>query len=209
MTVEREREAPAAAGAAQVHSVREVFARLLATAEGETVSVGQIIDAFGARAYGPLLFVIGLVIISPLSAIPGAMIVSAIIVIALTIQSLLRTGSPWIPGRIRRIEIRAARMRRALERVVPWFERLERVVRPRLVPLLRPPVGRVWHVCCILISLTLIPLTFVPFAVTVPGLSLALIGLGLMSGDGVLVLAGIAVSAGAFWLGAAAISAAL
>lgn len=193
----------------QARSIHEVFARVLARTDQPTVSVGRILDAFGARAYGPLLFLIGVVIVSPLSAIPGAMIVAAVIVVAIMGQALVREGAPWIPGRIRRIRLGAARLRWALEKVMPWFEVIERMVRPRLVVLIRPPLLHLWSVCCMLIGLTLVPLTVIPFAVTVPGLSLAIIGLGLMTADGLLVLAGVAVSGGAFWLAYAALTAAV
>lgn len=189
-------------------SVREVFARVIERAEGPAVSVGRILDAFGGRAYGPLLFLIGVVAISPLSAIPGAMIFSALLTVALMVQSMARRGPPWIPRRIRRVEVETARMRWAMETVLPWFEKLERMMRPRLEALVRPPVVHLWAVCCILIGLTLIPLTVVPFGVVVPGLSLAVIGLGLMGADGVLVLIGVAISGGAFWLALTALSAA-
>lgn len=189
-------------------SVREVFARVIERAKGPTVTLGRILDAFGARAYGPLLFLIGVVAISPLSAIPGAMIVSAILTVALMVQSMARRGPPWIPRRLRRLEIETRRMRWAMEKVLPWFERLERLMRPRLGAIVRPPVVHLWSLCCILIGLTLIPLTVVPFGVVVPGLSLAVIGLGLMGADGVLVLVGVAISGGAFWLGHATLTAA-
>jgi len=40
-------------------------------------SVGDLLHVFGRRAYGPVLFVIGLIALSPLGAIPGASVVCA------------------------------------------------------------------------------------------------------------------------------------
>lgn len=190
------------------HSVREVFARVISTADKPTVSLGRILDAFGTRAYGPLLFLIGVVAVSPLSMIPGSMVLSGLLVAALMAQSLARRGPPWIPGRLRRIRIGTERMRRGMEKVLPWFERLERMVRPRLGPVVRPPLLHLCSLCAVMIGLTLVPLTIVPFGVVLPGLSLAVIGLGLMGADGLLVLIGIAISGGAFWAAYAALTAA-
>lgn len=190
-------------------SIREVFRRIIAAAEGETVSVGRILEAFGTRAYGPILFVVGVFMVSPVGAIPGAPLTCVAVVTLLMGQSLVRRGPPWIPPRLARIEIDSARLRDALERTLPWFRRIEIVLRPRLTVLIRPPVSHLWAVTCILISLTMIPLGFVPFGAAIPALSIAIIGLGLMAADGVVVLAGAAVSGAAFWIGVATLRAAM
>ncbi len=189
-------------------TVSEVFARAVEAAEGPTVSVGAILRSFGARAYGPLLFVVGVIMVSPVGAIPGAPAVCVLLVMLLMGQSVVRRGPPWIPRRLARVEIDSGRLRHALEKTLPWFHRIERVVRPRLTGLVRPPLTHLWALACILIALTMLPLGFVPFGAAVPALALAIIGLGLMSLDGVLVLAGVAVSGAAFWLGLATLDAA-
>ncbi len=184
-------------------SVGDVFARAIRATEGQTVSV----EALSGRA-PTLLFVIGVLMVSPIGAIPGAPLVCAGLVALLMGQSVLHRGPPWVPRRLAGVEIDAARLRRALERTQPWVRPLERLVRPRLTALIRPPLNHLWALACILIALTMLPLGFVPFGAAVPALALAIIGLGLMSADGVLVLAGVAVSGGAFWLGLATLDAA-
>ena len=204
-----EENRPGDGGDDEPRSIHGVFRRAIEAADGPTVSVGAILRAFGARAYGPLLFILGVLMVSPVGAIPGAPVICVVLVTLLMGQSILRRGPPWIPGRLARIEIDSARLRHGLERTLPWFRWLERVVKPRLTGLIRPPLSHLWAVACILIALTMLPLGFVPFAAAIPALALAIIGLGLMSADGVLVLAGVGVSAAAFWIGLSTVSAAV
>jgi hypothetical protein len=178
-------------------------------AGSETVTVAELLDAFGRRAYGPLLFVLGLVMLTPVGAIPGAPLVATVLVLLLMGQSLLREGAPWIPSGLRRIRIDSGRMRASLKRAERWVVWLDRVSRPRLPGLLAPPFIYIWSLCCIAIALTMLPLGFVPFGVAIPSLSLAFIGLGLMNSDGAAVIAGLAIAAAAAWLGTETLAAAV
>jgi hypothetical protein len=191
-------------GSAHDLSVKDVFTTVADTAETTDdgkVSVGDIFDVFGARAYGPLLFVLGVVMLTPLGAIPGAPLFSTILVLLLMGQALLREGAPWVPDRIRSISFEGTRLRAGLSKALPYFEWLDWIIRPRLTALLKPPLVRFLFLCCIFIALTMIPLGFVPFGVVVPSLSLAIIGLGMTNSDGVLVICGVAIAGAAMWLG--------
>lgn len=192
---------------AGVKSVRDVFETALDAADQGVVSVGAIIDAYGRRAYGPLLFVLAVIMLSPVGAIPGAPLLCAVIVTLMMGQSVLRAGAPWIPGRLRRVELESARLRNGLKRVWPYIKWLDRVTRPRLTAFFRPPLVHALSLFCFAIAVSMLPLGFVPFAVAVPALALAFLGLGLMNSDGVLVLIAIAIAGGAAWLGSATIGA--
>jgi hypothetical protein len=139
--------------------------------------------------------------LTPVGAIPGAPLFVTIIVLLMMGQSLLREGAPWVPARIRRIEIDSARLRDGLDRIKPWMRWLDRVTNPRLTALFDPPVVWIWSLISMAIALTMLPLGFVPFGVAVPSLSLALIGLGIMNSDGLAALAGLAVAVAAGWIG--------
>ena len=54
------------------------------------VTLGDIVEAVGARSFDPLLLVAGLVAASPLSAIPGMPTTLGVLVALITIQFLLR-----------------------------------------------------------------------------------------------------------------------
>lgn len=181
-------------GNMSIRTVFEIIADTAANRQGDMVSVGEILDAFGSRAFGPLLFIIGVLMITPLGAIPGAPLFATALVFLLMAQSVFRSGAPWIPSRMRNAELGAEKLRSALGKLEPWFKRVDAITRPRMTSLLTPVMETLLAVCCMLIALTMIPLGFVPFAVTLPALALAVIGLGWMTSDGVFVIAGMAVA---------------
>jgi hypothetical protein len=72
-------------------------------------------------------------------------------------------------------------------RLVPWLERAERLVRPRLLTLSEPTGERLIGLAALLLALLLFaPL---PFGNLLPGLALALFGIGLIERDGVAIIA--------------------
>lgn len=186
-------------------TVHAVLSRAAEAGDGEQVTIADLIDGFGRRAYGPLLVFLGIVMLTPVGAIPGAPLVTTSLVLLLMGQSLMRQGAPWVPGRVRRFEIDRDRLRDALKKAAPWVRWLDRVTRPRLGVIFEGPMAWIWSLICIAIALTMLPLGFVPFGVAIPAASLALIGLGLMNSDGVAALAGVALALAAGWVGFTAI----
>lgn len=186
-------------------TVHAILSRAAEAGDGGSVSVADLVDAFGRRAYGPFLVILGVVMLTPAGAIPGAPLVATLLVLLLMGQSLLRHGAPWIPRRIGQLKTDGERLRGALKRAAPWVVWIDRVTGPRLGMLFEGPMPWIWSLCCILIAVTMLPLGFVPFGVAIPAASLALIGLGLMNSDGLAALAGIALAVAAGWAGFAAL----
>jgi hypothetical protein len=74
-------------------------------------------------------------------------------------------------------------------RLVPFLERIERTIRPRLLPLTGPQAERVIGI--VGFSLAIIIFLPIPFGNMLPGLALAILGLGLLERDGLAVLLGL------------------
>lgn len=197
MTTADEKRRGAAAGGL---SAREVVATAAEAAGNGRVTVGELIDAFGRRAYGPLLFILGAIMLTPVGAIPGAPLITTLLVVLLMGQSVLRQGAPWLPAWIRDVAIDSARLHAGLQRIEPWARRVDRVTRPRLTALFEPPMMIGWGLCSIAIALTMIPLGLIPFGVAVPSLSLTLIGLGMINLDGAAAVLGAGVALAAGWM---------
>ena len=181
-------------------SISEVLEKLSETADeknGDETSVNDVMEAFGRRAYGPFLFVVGVLSASPLGSIPGASILFASFVVIMMVQYVVRQGAPWFPAWIRNRSISSKKARDSAEAVKPYLERVERVVRARYDALTHPPWTYVSAALCILLALTMYPLALVPWGVMPPSLALAVIGLGMMSSDGLLIGAGLVASVAA------------
>jgi hypothetical protein len=172
-------------------SIAATLEALKDAAETERVTIGQIMDRLGQRAYGPLFLTIGLLAVSPIGAIPGASVLAATLTVLIALQMSLGHSAPWIPARLRRLELDGRLGRRSVEWLAPYVCWLDRVTRTRWQGLLaRPALHAVVGGLCGL-ALMMYPLALVPWGVLPVASAIALIGLGLLSADGVIVAVGL------------------
>lgn len=166
-------------------------------AERDTVSLDDVLETFGPRALGPLVFAIGLVMLSPVNWIPGAGIVLATALTLFLAQALLSTGPPRLPRRLGQASVSSDRARKAIAAVRPWARRASVLVRPRL----RTFVSSVWRrlamVMAIITALSMYPLAIIPGGAGPPSLAIAVFGLALLAEDGLLMLVALGMSLGA------------
>ena len=92
--------------------LESVLRTLERTAEdnGAKVSVDEIVETFGARSFGPLLLLCGLLGMTPVSAIPTAPTVLAVIVILIAGQMVFGREAIWIPRFIGKLSVKAERL---------------------------------------------------------------------------------------------------
>jgi len=165
-----------------------------------TVSVRQVVDTIGRRAYGPLLLALGLFSISPLTAIPGMTWASAAFTLLIALQLTFGMGRPWMPKNLLDAQVSASGLVKAVDALRPTARVIDRLLRPRLDFLARLPFVILIGLLCCAAALVTFPLGFVPFLPIVPGLAIVLFGLGLVARDGLLLLLGAASVIGAFYL---------
>lgn len=77
-------------------NVSQLLERLLKNHKRPTISVEDLLNALGQRAYDPLLFIAGLVLISPIGGLPGATAVLGSFIVLVAAQSLF-VDTPWLP----------------------------------------------------------------------------------------------------------------
>jgi hypothetical protein len=165
--------------------VDDVFGQLDGRAsERETVNVGDVLDAFGRRAHGPALFIIGVLVVSPLGAIPGASILFALIVILLAGQYALRDQPPWLPNWLTERKVRAEKARSALQKSHPYAKKLELLLSERRVALTKAPWTWLWALVLLGLAGIMFPLALIPAGVAPPGAMIALMGLAITARDG-------------------------
>jgi hypothetical protein len=104
---------------------------------------------------------------------------------------------PWLPDRVLEREIPADVLTRTLDRAIELAERFEHLVRPRLLTLSGTMVAGLLNGLTLLFAVLLLmaPLPLVPFANTMPAIAIVLLCLGMAERDGVLLIAGYAVTA--------------
>ncbi|SFS11079.1 exopolysaccharide biosynthesis protein [Sphingomonas jatrophae] len=170
-------------------SVGDILDRLDQLAdEKDQVALGDMIEAFGHRAYGPFLIVLPLIELSPVGGIPGVPTVLAAIIVLLAAQMLFGRKHMWLPGWLRRRSVKAKRMHKAVAKVRPVGERMDRWFHGRLESLTSGPAVRVAAAASILLAATVPPLELLPFASSAPMLAIAAFGVALLVRDGVLMI---------------------
>lgn len=155
----------------------------------DSVTMGQLMEAMGQRGFGPFLFVPALIEISPIGGIPGVPTLLACIIMLFAAQIALGRHHMWSPQFLKRQGIGSGTLRKALSKMRPLADWLDRWFHGRLEGFVGPVATRMAAVFVIVLCLTVPFLEFVPFASTAPMAAIALVGLAITVRDGALMLA--------------------
>lgn len=156
----------------------------------KSITLEQLLEQIGRRAYGPLLLIIGLVSISPVAVIPGATMVLATLTLLIAVQLLFHRDHPWMPQFALRMKLSEDKLDKFIQFCRPATRVIDAVLRPRLTFLSAQPWVTLIALCVVLAALITYPLSFVPIAPLIPGLAVSLFGLGLTARDGLLLAIG-------------------
>lgn len=168
----------------------EVLIDLRSGAE-EQVTVGTILNAFGGRAFGPVLLAFAAPNLLPLP--PGAPMVFAPPILFVATQLLLGRQVLWIPQSLRNKGLSRQRFATIADRLVPLASRWERFIRPRYAFAIGPAQDRLVGLgCCLLAMVLLLP---IPFGNFLPAVGMVAFALGMTERDGLAVGVGWAVAA--------------
>ncbi|MEJ0058621.1 MAG: exopolysaccharide biosynthesis protein [Terricaulis sp.] len=167
---------------------------------GEGVRLAIILNAVGRRAYGPLLLVIGLFAISPITVIPGMSWFAAFVTLLIAGQMAIGLKRPWLPKGLLETRIPRDALHKGLEKGRPWADRIDKLLKPRLTFLTAPPFVNVIALVVVAAALITIPLAMIPLAPLLPSAAIVLFGLGMTARDGLWLSIGLALCAGAIWL---------
>jgi hypothetical protein len=167
-------------------SASDVLRAVIDTAQGETITIGQIIDAFGERAFGFVLILFSLPNCVP--APPGIAGIVGTPVFIFGIQMLLGHKRPWLPGFIMRRTISLSKFRKLIDLAEPKLKWLEGFCKPRLTQLFSVVGDRVIGLFAILVALcVLIPFPGTNFP---PSIALVIASVAVMEEDGYLLIGG-------------------
>jgi hypothetical protein len=163
----------------------------------EKVSLAAILDSVGQRSFAPFLLIAGVITLAPLVGdIPGVPTLMALLVILSSVQLLIGRDHIWLPGWLLERRVSRARFRKALDlmaRPAGWADRL---LKPRLSRLTRPPAHLPVALTCLMIALAMPPMEVVPFTANGAGLALTLFALALLANDGLMALLGYTLTGG-------------
>jgi hypothetical protein len=185
-----------------------VLAHVLSEMNGEDSNLRHIVASMGHRAFGPVMVLCGLFLMTPLGMIPGLPGAFGLINIAFAVQLLARRPYPWIPNVLAKVRVPYARVAGVHAKVSPWLAKIDNVIRPRLAWATEGPMLALAAIMAILLSTAMVPLGLIPFGVLPAAAILGLMGLALIARDGVLMLIALGVSVSLFgWLASLALKA--
>ena len=172
--------------------------------EGQ-VSVTHVMSTLGARSFGPLLLVPGLIGLSPIGAIPGLPAVMALIVFIVAAQILFGMDHAWLPAALMRRSMEGKKLRQVCKAVAPYARLVDRFLRPRFDQLTRGPFLRVIAAFVLIVALVTPVIEIVPLAGIVPNAAIVAFALALTAHDGIWALIATLITGGTFYLLFAAI----
>jgi hypothetical protein len=158
------------------------------------VRVREMVDHFGHRAFGAMLFAFSVPNLLPLP--PGSSTVLGLPLVLLSPQLALGVKGPWLPRAVGERTIARATLKKSFDAIIPRLRKVERLCAPRL-PFMFGPVGdRVIGLVCFALALVLI--LPIPLGNMLPAAAVAAFALGLTQRDGVMVLLGYLLTVAAF-----------
>ena len=166
-----------------------------ATAGTET-DLKSLVEAFGDRAFGPVMILCGLFLMTPIGAIPGLPSALGLVVIVFAVQLLFGREHPWMPEILRKVKISESKIEKTRKVVSPVLTKIDGIICPRLLWMSSDPMQIVTALLAIMLAITLVPLGIVPFGVVAPAFIIGLLGLGITARDGVFLILGFVLSLG-------------
>lgn len=169
--------------------------------DGDKVTVDDILHLFGDRSFGPVVALLGLlVVLPPIGAIPVLPALVGFVIILFSAQIVMGRTHIWVPSFIAKRSISKEKLEQASKRARPWLRRIDNLISERLDFMTDRWSIYVAAIVVTLLSLTMIPLELIPFAVAAPGAAIMLFGIAFVARDGVLMLMGYAMAATAIGL---------
>ncbi|HLW46578.1 MAG TPA: exopolysaccharide biosynthesis protein [bacterium] len=151
-------------------------------------TVGGIVDGIKDRGFGFLLVVLALPTLVPILP-PGSATAIGFLYVLLALQMLCGAERPWLPERIRAYQVPKHIVPKLRQFGLRVFGQIERISRPRAMLLPDYITSRIVASAVLFIGLVL--LSPLPFLHTLPGVTVLILGAGLLNRDGVLILGGL------------------
>ncbi|MBI1326680.1 MAG: exopolysaccharide biosynthesis protein [Alphaproteobacteria bacterium] len=171
-------------------SVSAALLRLKTSHKEAHVSVQAILDSMQEASFALLLMLVAAPMALPLPALGIAQVFSVPLLL-LSAQLAYGRHTPWLPDWLGQKTVTRERLVQVIDGLVPYLEKLERMIRPRLRGCSSVLGIRLFGAFCSLCSISVaIPL---PFTNTVPSIGIVLICAGLMERDGLVMLSGVVV----------------
>ena len=165
--------------------------------EGEDVTLADVLSTAGRHSLTAVLLVPALIVVTPLSGIPGFSSIMGLVIALISVQILAGRDHLWLPKWIRCRTME----RKNLHWAVDWLQKparaIDAITARRLTLLVHRPAASLLHLACLICGLAMPFLEFVPFSSSVLGAAVSVMSIALLARDGLFALAAFALIGGA------------
>ncbi len=150
----------------------------------ERADIGQIVSVLRGKVFAILILVFALPVSIP--NIPGISALFAPLIIVPAIFMVLNEKKPRLPKFISSISFQTKHLRFAIEKSLPFVKQLEKLISPRLSFL--SSGFAIYFLALEIVFLSLILLLPIPLGNMMPAIAIAIIALGILENDGLLII---------------------
>jgi hypothetical protein len=156
----------------------------------ERISLGDMITTLGERSFVPLMILFALP--NVFFFVPGSSVITGLPLIFIAFQLVLGRPSVWLPKVLNERSIAHGAFTKVVTHAIPWVEWVERMARPRYWPLSRVVAERIVGLASLVMAVFMfLP---IPFANSLPAVSVIALALGLGEHDGLWLAGGVVAS---------------
>jgi len=167
----------------------QVFAELAAEPR-ERITMADIRDRLGDRGFAAMVVLFGALNLLPLPPPSSAILGLPLLIVAA--QMTYGAKRAWLPRFVADKSLSSSQFRSMVNRGLPYLQRLETIIRPRLWPFSLRRGERIVGLGCFLLAVIVtLP---IPLGNWLPACAATLLGLALTERDGTLLAAGAAVA---------------
>jgi len=173
------------------NNTSELLQLIVVKNHNELISVGEIKNSLHERGFGVLLAIAALPLCLPIPVPPGYSTFFSIPLFIFSVQMMWGMSSPWIPQWLAVKQIKKVNLDKMVQKATPWLRKIESYLHPRLTYISTRAWERIIGIFAFIFSLSIalpIPLTNFP-----PGWGILIMSLGLLSKDGLTIIAGMIV----------------
>ncbi|MBS3803802.1 MAG: exopolysaccharide biosynthesis protein [Oleiphilaceae bacterium] len=170
-------------------NMEKLLDRIERASEGQNlVSIDEIMDSVGRRSFGPVLMFVGIILVTPLSGVPGMPTTMGLLVLLTLGQRIIGRQHIWLPVWLVGRRIPRSKLVRGFSLVRPAARVLDSLTGPRATILLKGPGLDLMALTCVIIAVFMPATELVPFSSSILGFALMLFGLAMMAKDGIVAL---------------------
>lgn len=178
-------EDPSARVTDEAYSLSTALQRIADRTDRDRIFIRDLLAELDQRAIAAMLFVFAVPNTIPVP--PGVSGVLGAPLLFLAAQLMLGRA-PWLPALIADRSFARADFARILNKIGPWLAKAERLMRPRLTVLTKPPAEYI--IGAIMLVLAIVLFLPIPLGNMLPAIAICVLALGLIQRDGLWVIAG-------------------